>query len=300
MAEDSPGERSYFIRGQRFVAPTTAPGLHLVATPIGNLGDITIRALDTLAGADLVACEDTRVTRKLLTRYDIRTPVTAYHEHSSEGAHARILAALQDGRSIALASDAGTPLISDPGFRLVRDAAAAGVSVTPLPGPSSVMAALAAAGLPTDTFVFAGFLPAKASGRRRRLEELGALPGTLVLLESPNRIGPALVEAAEILGAEREASLCREMTKLHETFDRATLGALAQRYADVATKGEIVLVIGPPGEAEAPAEADVDRLLTTALRTLGMKEAAQAVADETGLSRRELYQRALLLRGRKG
>ena len=294
----APGEkRGYCIRGHFFPAPALSPGLYVVATPIGNLGDITLRALDTIAGADLVACEDTRVTRKLLTRYGIEARVVAYHEHSDAGAHRRLLAAVAEGRSVAIVSDAGTPLISDPGAALVRDAAETGFPVIPIPGPSSTVTALSAAGLPTDAFLFLGFLPHKSAGRRKRLAEFAAVPATLVLFESPNRAGGLLADAVAELGGNREAALCRELTKLHETFVRGTLGELAQRFADAEIKGEVVLVIGLPLEAEPPSSADVDVQLGTALETLSVKEAAQVVAEATGLPRRELYQRALRLKG---
>jgi 16S rRNA (cytidine1402-2'-O)-methyltransferase len=298
MAEPDEGRRSeaargYFIRSQFFAAPTIAPALYIVATPIGNLGDISIRALDTLAGADIVACEDTRVTRKLLTRYGIEARVTSYHEHSDERAHRRLLDALSDGRSVAVVSDAGTPLISDPGARLVADAAAAGHAVVPVPGASSTMAALSAAGLPTEAFLFAGFLPSKRLARRQRVAEIAAIPATLVLFESPHRVGELLADAAEALGADREAALCREITKLHETFDRGMLGALAARYADATVKGEIVVVIAPPAAAGPPEEADVEEQLRRALATMSVKEAAQHVSEATGLPRRDLYQKAL-------
>jgi 16S rRNA (cytidine1402-2'-O)-methyltransferase len=294
--DDAGGRRGYAIRGQSFAAPALESGLYIVATPIGNLADVTIRALDTLAGADLVACEDTRVTRKLLDRYGIATKVTSYHEHSGPAAHRRVLEALADGRSVALASDAGTPLISDPGFRLVADAAAAGHRVVPIPGPSSAVAALSAAGLATDAFLFLGFLPAKTGARRKRLAEAAATPATLVLFESPNRIGALLADAAEALGGTRPAAICRELTKLFETFDRGTLGELAARYAEADVKGEIVLVVAPPHAAAPPTEADVDEQLRAALGSMSVKEAAQTVAEATGLPRRTLYQRALALK----
>jgi len=295
--EETKERRRYQIRGQAFSAPALDPGLYVVATPIGNLGDVTIRALDTLAAADVVACEDTRVTKKLLDRYGIAAKVSAYHEHSGPAAHRRILAALAGGQAIALASDAGTPLLSDPGAKLVAEARAAGHRVVPIPGPSSIAAALSAAGLATDAFLFLGFLPSKANQRRKRLAEFARLPATLVLFESPNRIGALLADAAEALGPKREAAVCRELTKLHETFDRGTLGELAARYADETVKGEIVLLVAPPGAAEPPCKSDVDAMLADALRVAGVKQAAEAVAGATGLSRRDLYQRALKLKG---
>jgi 16S rRNA (cytidine1402-2'-O)-methyltransferase len=297
---EAESRRGYFIRSQFFPARTLAPGLYIVGTPIGNLGDITIRALDTLAGADLVACEDTRVTRKLLTRYGIKGKVTAYHEHSGDQAHRRLLESVTAGGSVAMVSDAGTPLISDPGFQLVVDAAAAGLAVVPIPGPSSAITALSAAGLPTDAVLFLGFLPPKTIARRKRLAEFAALPATLLFFESPNRTGALLADAAAEFGGERQAAVCRELTKLHETFDRGPLAELAARYAEADVKGEVVLVVGPPGAPPAPATEDVDALLGAALRSMSMKEAAQNVAEMTGLSRRDLYQRALSLKGSGG
>lgn len=289
-------ERGYFIRGQFCSAPALRPGLYVVATPIGNLGDITIRALDTIAAADLVACEDTRVTRKLLTRYGVKAKVVAYHEHSDANAHRRLLDAVAQGRSVAVVSDAGTPLISDPGGGLVRDAAQAGHPVVPIPGPSSAVAALSAAGLPTDAFLFLGFLPHKSAGRRKRLAEVAGLPFTLVLFESPNRTGALLADAAAELGENREAAICRELTKLHETFSRGTLGLLAERFAKAEVKGEVVLLVAPPGEPEPPSQAEIDSQLRTALQSMGVKQAAQSVAEATGVPRRELYQKALALK----
>ena len=288
--------RGWMLRGAAVRTPTLEPALYLVATPIGNLGDITIRALDTLAGAALIACEDTRVTRKLLTRYGISAAVTAYHEHSGPEAGRRILAALEEGRAVALVSDAGTPLVSDPGYRLVREVVEAGHGVVPIPGPSSVLAALAAAGLPTDTFLFAGFLPNKGGGRRSRLETLGAIPATLVLLESPNRVGALLADAAGLLGGAREAVVCREMTKLHETFARGTLASLSAEFGGGPARGEIVVVIAPPAEPAPAAEADIDAQLRAALTRLGVRDAADAVAAATGAKRRDVYQRALALK----
>ena len=302
MSDTDPGAPpAFFVRGQPLTAPRLAPGLYLVATPIGHLGDVTLRALETLAAADMIACEDTRVTRKLLTRYGIERPLTAYHEHSGPEARRRILAALAGGQAVALASDAGTPLMSDPGFRLVQEAVAAGLTVVPIPGPSAVMAALAASGLPTDAFLFVGFLPAKAAGRAARLKELAAVPASLVLFESPRRLGAALSDAARILGGGRAAAVCREMTKLHETFERGRLAELAERFAGAAPKGEIVLVVGPPEAARAEvSEADLDRRLVEALAGHSIRDASDRIAAETGLSRRAVYQRALALKAGKG
>lgn len=299
MHKQAAHERSrvYRVRGQGFSAPPLEPGLYVVATPIGNLSDVTLRALDTLAAADLIACEDTRVTRKLLDRYAIEAKPVAYHEHSKPAAHRRLLEALKEGLSVALVSDAGTPLISDPGAKLVADARAAGHSVMPIPGPSSTIAALSAGGLAADAFLFLGFLPNKAKPRRARLAASARVPASLVLFESPNRIAALLADAAAELGADRQAVVCRELTKLHETFDRGSLGDLAERYRDATVKGEIVLIVAPPDAAEPPTGAEIDALLSDALRDAGVKDAAQSVAEATGLPRRDLYRRALALKG---
>jgi 16S rRNA (cytidine1402-2'-O)-methyltransferase len=294
--QESEERRGYAIRGQAFVAPKLEPGLYVVATPIGNLSDVTIRALDTLAGADIVACEDTRVTKRLLDRYGIDAKVVAYHEHSGPAAHRRLLDALGEGNSVALVSDAGTPLVSDPGAALVTDAIAAGSRVVPIPGASSLAAALSASGLPTDEVLFLGFLPSKAQARKTYLQVAAPMVATIVLFESPNRIAALLADAATILGGDRAASICRELTKIHETFDRGTLAELAARYANRDVKGEIVLVVAPPEEAAPPDQADIDASLRDALKSMGVKEAADRVAATTGLSRRTLYQRALKLK----
>ncbi len=212
-APDDHAPRRYTIGGHSFNADQVAPGLHIVATPIGNLGDITLRALATLAGADLIACEDTRVTRKLLDRYDIATPLTPYHDHNAATARPKLLQRLAAGEAIALVSDAGTPLVSDPGFKLVRAAQEAGYAVTALPGASAPLAALASAGLPTDQFFFGGFLPPKQTARRARIAELARIPATLLLFETGPRIAATLADLAEALGP-REVALCRELTKL--------------------------------------------------------------------------------------
>jgi 16S rRNA (cytidine1402-2'-O)-methyltransferase len=269
------------------------PGLHIVATPIGNLGDITLRALAALAGADVIACEDTRVTRKLLDRYAIATPVTPYHDHNAAAARPKILRRLAEGAAVALVSDAGTPLVSDPGYKLVRAAQEAGCSVSTVPGPSATLAALAVAGLPTYAFFFAGFLPPKEAGRKARIAELARIPATLVLFESGARIAATLADLAAALGG-REASVCRELTKVHEEVRRGDLATLAQSYAQTGTKGEIVIVVGPP-TAEHASATDTDALLRAALERVSLKDAVGEVALATGGSRRELYQRALTL-----
>src|SRR6202521_73128 len=220
----------YVVAGQTIVAPPLVPGLHVVATPIGNLGDVTLRALEVLAGADLIACEDTRVTRRLLDHYGITTPLAPYHEHNAAAARPKLLARLAAGDAVALVSDAGTPLISDPGFKLAREAGAAGHAVTALPGASAVLAALAVSGLPTDRFMFEGFLPAREGQRRKRIDEIKVIPATLVLFETGPRIAAALADLAAALGP-REAAICRELTKLYEEVRRGDLASLAREYA---------------------------------------------------------------------
>jgi 16S rRNA (cytidine1402-2'-O)-methyltransferase len=285
--------RRFLLDGHPIDAERLAPGLHIVATPIGNLGDITLRALATLAAADLIACEDTRVTRKLLDRYGIETPLTPYHEHNAATARPKLLGRLADGAAVALVSDAGTPLVSDPGYKLVRAAQQAGHVVTALPGPSATLAALTVAGLPTDQFFFGGFLPPKDAARRSRIAELARIPATLVFFESGPRLGATLAALADGLG-NREAAVCRELTKLHEEVRRGDLAALAQNAEDSETRGEFVLVVAPPDTARPSAE-DADALLRQALSRVSLKDAVGEVAVATGLSRRELYQRALAL-----
>ena len=287
--------RSYILAGQTVAAPALAPGLHIAATPIGNLGDITLRALEALAGADVIACEDTRVTRKLLDRYGIETPLTPYHDHNAAEARPKILARLATGEAVVLVSDAGTPLVSDPGFKLVGAAREAGHAVTALPGASSTLAALTVAGLPTDRFFFEGFLPPKEAARRARIAELARVPATLVLFETGPRLGGALADLADGLGV-RDAAVCRELTKLHEEVRRAPLNELAAHYAKEAeTRGEIVLVIAPPPEEAAPQANEVDAMLKQALSRVSVKDAVSEVAAATGLPRRDVYQRALAL-----
>jgi 16S rRNA (cytidine1402-2'-O)-methyltransferase len=290
--------RSYLLAGQSVEAPRLAAGLHLVATPIGNLRDITLRALETLAGADLIACEDTRITRRLLDHYGIAAPLTPYHEHNAAAARPKLLDRLAAGASVALVSDAGTPLVSDPGFKLVRAAHDAGHTVTALPGASATLAALASAGLPTDRFFFEGFLPAKQGQRKTRIAELARIPATLILFESGPRLGAALADLAAGLGG-REAAVCRELTKLHEEVRRGELGELAQAYAQGAeTRGEIVIVIAPPaGDTAAFDQGELDTLLRRALDRASVKDAVNEVASATGRPRREVYQRALALNG---
>ena len=270
------------------------PGLYIVATPIGNLGDLSPRAAEILAAADLVACEDTRVTGRLLAARGIETRLTAYHDHSTPAARAALIERLKEGKIVALVSDAGTPLISDPGYKLVRDAADAGFFVTAAPGPSSVLAALVVSGLPTDRFLFAGYLPSRDKARRDAIAEFAGLNATLVFLDSPKRLAASLAALREILG-DRLAAVAREMTKLHEEVRRGTLAALAADYADEPPpRGEAVIVVGPPaGEADAP--ADIDALLADALSTMSVRDAAATVAAATGAPRKDVYRRALEL-----
>lgn len=277
--------------------PRLAPGLHLVATPIGNAADITLRALDVLARADALAAEDTRSLRRLMEIHGVPLrgrPLLAYHDRNGDAARPAILARLAQGESVALVSDAGTPLIADPGYKLARDAARAGLPVTAAPGPSAVLAALSLAGLPTDRFLFAGFPPPRSSARRAFLAELAAVPATLVFLESPRRTAAALADMAAELGADREAALCRELTKRFEEVRRAPLGELAEALAaEDDPRGEVVLVIGPPAASARPDEATLDALLDAALQRMSLKDAVREVQSATGLPRKEVYARAL-------
>jgi 16S rRNA (cytidine1402-2'-O)-methyltransferase len=287
--------RGYVVAGQAVEAPALAPGLYLVATPIGNLRDTTLRALEILSGCDVIACEDTRVTRKLIDHFGISTPLIPYHDHNAETARPRILDKLAAGGSVALVSDAGTPLISDPGYKLARAARVAGHAVTAAPGASAVLTALAVAGLPTDRFFFEGFLPAKEAARRTRIAELARVPATLVLFESGPRLAATLGDLAAGLGA-REAAVCRELTKLHEEVRRGALAELADAYASGAeTRGEMVLVVAPPAAAGQPSAAEIDDLLHAALARVSLKDAVAEVAAATGEPRRTVYARALAL-----
>ena len=289
-----PHRGTYRLKGEVIAAPALACGLHVVATPIGNLRDITLRALETLGAADLIACEDTRVTRKLLDHYGIATPLTPYHEHNAETARPKILARLAGGAAVALVSDAGTPLVSDPGFKLVRAARAEGHAVFALPGASAVLAALTVSGLPSDRFVFEGFLPPREGARRNRIAEIKSIPATLIVFETGPRLSAALADLAQGLGP-RPAAVCRELTKLHEEVRRGDLATLAADYAAAAEpRGEIVIVIAPP-PAPQPDTADLDTLLRQALKRLSVKEAVAEIAAVTGEPRRHVYQRALEL-----
>ena len=271
-----------------------ATGLYVVATPIGNLRDITLRALDVLAQADLVLCEDTRVTGKLLHAYGISARLERHDEHAAERARPKAMAALAEGKCVALVSDAGTPLISDPGYRLVREAAAEGYAVFPIPGASALVAGLSAAGLPTDRFLFAGFPPTKGAARRTFLAELAGIRSTLVFYEGGSRLADSLADMAAVLG-DREAVVCRELTKLYETIYRGSLSTLAADPRLDAPKGEIVILVEPGRETVATAE-DADAALADALTRLKPADAAAEVASALGLSRRDLYRRAMELK----
>jgi 16S rRNA (cytidine1402-2'-O)-methyltransferase len=294
MAKASKSARRYAAGGAPIESAKPSGGLYLVATPIGNLADISVRALEILAGCDIIACEDTRVSRKLTERYGIATPLTPYHEHNAAEARPKLLARLTRGESVALVSDAGTPLISDPGYKLVRAAQEAGHAVTAIPGASSVLAALSVAGLPTDRFFFEGFLPAKQTARQKRIAVLANIPATLVLFESGPRLADTLADLAAGLG-QRAAAICRELTKLHEEVRRSDLATLAGEYAGGGeTRGEIVVVVAPPEEAETQ-NADVDDMLRRALARVSLKDAVGEVALASGWPRREVYRRALEL-----
>jgi 16S rRNA (cytidine1402-2'-O)-methyltransferase len=270
------------------------PGLYVVATPIGNLGDLSPRAADTLRRATRILAEDKRVSAKLLAHAGAKAPMSTYHDHSSE-AHRDVILAMLGTEAVALISDAGTPLISDPGYKLVRAARAAGLAVHTVPGPSAVIAALAVAGLPTDRFLFLGFLSAKAKARRDAIAEVADIRATLVFYESGPRLADTLAALAAALG-ERDAAVVREITKLHEECATGTLRELAERHADVAPKGEIVIVVGPPGEKVGASEVDVDIALQDALKSLSPSRAAAEVAERLGVPRKRVYARALELK----
>lgn len=279
---------------QRLLSEPVKPGLYIVATPIGNLADITLRALAVLDRADLVYCEDTRHSRTLLSHYGISRGLRAYHEHNAEGERPRIVAAVREGRSVALISDAGTPLVSDPGYKLVRELAEAGLMVTGLPGASAVTAALAMAGLPTDAFLFAGFLPTRAGARKTRLGELKAVPATLVFFEAPSRLAEALADMREVLGA-REAVVAREISKLHEEARRGSLEDLVAWSQASEPRGEIVVLVAP-GAPETVSEDDVRKRLAELLAEMSVRDAAKAVAETMGIAKARAYDLALAVK----
>lgn len=272
------------------------PGLYIVSTPIGNLRDITLRALDTLASVDEVLAEDTRVAGRLMSAHGVEAKLTAYHDHNAAQKRPGLLARLEGGARIALISDAGTPLVSDPGYKLVRDAVEAGHRIVPVPGASAALAALAMAGLPSDRFLFAGFLPVKSGARRKAVAELAGVHATLIFYEGPSRLAACLSDLAEELGGDREAVVARELTKLFEEARRGTLAELAEHYAEAGPpKGEVVVLVGPPG-AVALDDAALDVALREALNDMPTRAAADQVAEQFGRSRREVYQRALALK----
>lgn len=294
MERDTPS----FVIGQAVhQARLLEPALYLVATPIGNLGDITIRALETLAAADIIACEDTRVTRVLLTRYGLDRKPVAYHEHNARQAGPKLLEALENGKSVALVSDAGTPLVSDPGHWLVEQALQRDIRIVPIPGASAVLAGLVASGLPNDAFLFGGFLPTKRGQRRSRLEELRNVPATLVFFESPRRIADSLTDMAAVLGGGRRASIGRELTKAFEEHRRGTLEQLASAYAGApAPKGEIVICIEPQAEDRTMSPEETDRLLLSLVAEMPASKAAAEASRMTGVEKSALYRRLLALK----
>jgi 16S rRNA (cytidine1402-2'-O)-methyltransferase len=279
------------------MARPLAPALYLVATPIGNLADISLRALAILARADLIAAEDTRHSKKLLSHFGLRGELTPYHEHNAEKERPRLLARLRAGQSVALISDAGTPLISDPGYKLVREALDAGLAAISIPGPSASLAALTSSGLPTDTFLFAGFLPPKSGARRARLETLKGVPATLIFFESSSRLGKCLADMADLLGA-REAAVAKELTKLHESLTRGRLDRLAGEFAESdALKGEFVVVVAPPAADQSePSDEMIEEQLVKALKLDSFRDAVRSVAEVLNVSRARVYELGLKLK----
>jgi len=292
--ESQTPSRRYAIGAASFEAPSLAPGLYIVATPIGNLGDMTVRGLAALAAAGTILCEDTRTTGKLLERYGIRTPLAPYHEHNAAKVRPGILARLKEGAAIALVSDAGMPLVSDPGYRLVREATEAGIAVTCCPGASAVLTGLALSGLPSDRFAFLGFLPPKAGERRKLLAAAAAIPATLIVFESPHRIVEPLDDIPAAM-PKRPVAVARELTKLHEEVLRGTAAELAATLQQrPAIKGEITLLVGPPDPHDtAVSEDELQAAITETLNTLPAAKAAAAVAKRYGLAKADVYARIL-------
>ncbi|MGE0241045.1 MAG: 16S rRNA (cytidine(1402)-2'-O)-methyltransferase [Parvibaculaceae bacterium] len=299
MSATSAASRRYSIKGVAFEAESLAPGLYVTSTPIGHLADISLRAVNALAAADEILCEDTRVTGKLLQRYGISTRLVPYHDHNAAKLRPRILSELQAGKALVLVSDAGTPLISDPGFKLARAVIEAGLPLHVVPGASAPLAALALSGLPSDRFMFAGFLPEKQGERRRLLEALKTVPATLIFFESPHRIEAALADIAATLG-ERPVAVTRELTKLYEEAVRGPVGEVLARLAERETiKGEITLVVAPPGDAPPPDRQAIDHALLEAAASMPAGKAAAEVAQRLGLPKKELYDRLLVLKDKK-
>ena len=281
----------------RSLSRPLAPALYLVATPIGNARDIGLRALDILSSADVIACEDTRVTGKLLSLHDISTPMMQYHDHNAERAGPKIIERLKNGDSVALVSDAGMPLISDPGYKLIRAAIEDGLAVTAAPGANAGLTGLILSGLPTDRYLFQGYLPAKSGQRKKTLAELCTVPATLIFHESAKRLAASLGDMEKVLG-DRPAAVARELTKLYEQVRRGSLSELAQIYEiEGPPKGEVVVIVGPPIEPPKPEGEALDQMILAQLGTLGVKDAAKAVQQQTGLARRDIYARALALKG---
>ncbi|AQT47909.1 16S rRNA (cytidine(1402)-2'-O)-methyltransferase [Bartonella choladocola] len=291
-------DRKYIIGANAYEAPALEPALYLVATPIGNLGDITLRAIETIAAADVLACEDTRVTRILLDRYGIHQKPIVYQEHNVEEAGKKLLGALEDNQSVALVSDAGMPLISDPGFRLVAEAREKNIKIVPVPGASAALTALIATGLPTDSFFFSGFLPTKSMQRKARLEELASIPASLIFYESPHRVSATLADMVEVFGKDRRGAICREMTKKFETVDVAPLSELHERYNDSEKiRGEIVIIVEPPSKQEEKFDTEeIDKLLVELAKDFSAAKAAAEAARITGHKKTELYKRLLSLK----
>jgi 16S rRNA (cytidine1402-2'-O)-methyltransferase len=297
MDKTVPEGRQFIVQGHVFKALRPPPGLSIVSTPIGNLKDITLRALEVLAASDAILAEDTRVTRNLLSHYGIHTRLVAFHEHNSAQQAAKVLERLELGERLALVSDAGTPILSDPGRALVASVAAAGHPILPVPGASALLAGLVGADFNEADFYFVGFLPAKSTERRQRLRSLAETSAVLIFYEAPHRLHEALEDALAILG-DRPAMVARELTKRFETFNRKPLSALAAHYAEEEPRGEIVLFIGPQQGALPPGETDIEAKLLRAFDTLSVKDAAQVVAAELGLPKRLVYAQAVALKAR--
>ncbi|KKB13623.1 methyltransferase [Devosia geojensis] len=296
MTEAQQKDARYFVAGTAFTAPPLAPGLHVVATPIGNLKDITIRALETLAAADLVLCEDTRTSARLLDHYGIKARRQALHEHNERARIGEILGRIRAGEAIALISDAGTPLLSDPGFPLLRAIAEENLPVFAIPGPSALLSALVVAGLPTDAFSFHGFLPAKAGARANALAPLADSRETLVFYESPRRLAATLAAMAQAFGPDRPAAVALELTKRFERVHRGILAELASSFAEGETKGEAVILVGGASEPAAPSQEDWQAALSEALGEKPLRAAVDDVSARYGLKRKQVYDAALALK----